>query len=295
MSATENLAAEVIHLTNPSLSSSPSAYRIATSQTQHRLNILQAWFGDLDAAKTSLNGKTLLEIGCGQGDTTVALAWAVGPTGKVIAIDQAPLEYGAPETLGEAQQRISRSSPLGGRIEWIRADPVEAVVADPKLRTVDYIVLAHSLLYMKSGGYVAELFRALHVDVPPSGLGSDGLGSSPKLLIAEWGMRVSRESARAHLYAVQAQAARPLISGNVQLYLEPEMVLEVATNAGWRREREVWIVSPDMDDGAWEVAATRSMSVDGDAGGVARRYLEEMERVVSGSVKCMDVWTAVLQ
>jgi tRNA G46 methylase TrmB len=91
-----DLAASLIQQTNPSLSSKPEPSRIAISQTQHRLNLLAAWFGSLEAAKNALEGKTVIEIGCGQGDMTVALAWAVGSTGKVYAIDPAPLDYGSP-------------------------------------------------------------------------------------------------------------------------------------------------------------------------------------------------------
>ena len=280
-----DLATSLIQQTNPSLSPKSEAHRIAISQTQHRLNILQAWFGSLETAKNFLEGKTVLEIGCGQGDMTVALAWAVGATGKVNAIDPAPLDYGSPETLREAQNRISRSSPLGGRVNWIQSDPIEALKQNTGLGAADYIVLAHSLLYMKSKAYVGQLFRAIRTVAEPA---------STKLLIAEWGMRVSNEGAKAHLHAVQAQAAQPLESGNVQLYLEPKVAMELASNVGWRGEEERWIESPHLDDGAWEVAAARSMAVADDTGDVARRLLEDMERVVEGPTRCMNVWTSVL-
>ena len=280
-----DLAVSLIQQTNPSLSPKPEPSRIAISQTQHRLNILQAWFGSLETARTALEGKAVLEIGCGQGDMTVALAWAVGPAGKVHAIDPAPLDYGSPETLREAQHRISSSSPLGGRINWIQSDPIEALKQDAELGAADYVVLAHSLLYMKSAEYVGELFRAVRSDTEPA---------SRRLLVAEWGMRVSNESAKAHLYAVKAQAARPLESGNVQLYLAPKVTRELAVSAGWKEEEKRWIESPEVDDGVWEVAAARSMSVAEVNGDVAWRLLEDMERVMVEPVRCMDVWTSVL-
>lgn len=291
MSDLHTLATSLIQQTNPSLSSKTEGSRIAISQTHHRLNLLTAWFGNLENAQTTLNGKTILEIGCGQGDMTVALAWAVGPTGKVVAIDPAPLAYGSPETLREAQERISRSSPLGGRVNWVQADPMEALGRDATLKGADYVVLAHSLLYMRSAEYVGGLFRALR---PAPSISTTKSASSPRLLIAEWGMRVSNESARAHLLAVQAQAAQPLESGNVQLYLEPEVTMEIAVNAGWKGEKEAWIESPDLDDGSWEVAAARSISLAEDTDEAARKYLEEMDSVTSGAVRCMDVWAGVL-
>lgn len=63
-------------------------------QLQHRLELVAA-FG-------IQKGMRVLEIGCGQGDTTVAIADAVGESGSVVAIDIASLDYGAPLTLGQA-------------------------------------------------------------------------------------------------------------------------------------------------------------------------------------------------
>ncbi|MFY0226860.1 methyltransferase domain-containing protein, partial [Bacillus cytotoxicus] len=48
-------------------------------QLQHRLDLVKE-FG-------IKKGMSILEIGCGQGDTTVALADAVGEDGKVVGID----------------------------------------------------------------------------------------------------------------------------------------------------------------------------------------------------------------
>jgi hypothetical protein len=279
-----DLAADLIRLTNPLIQSQPEPNRIAISQTQHRLNLLRTWFGSLDAAKQVLEGKTVLEIGCGQGDMTVALAWAVGPSGTVNAVDPAPSDYGSPETLQEAQGRISRSS-LGTRTNWVRCEPVEALQQSSKLCEAHYIVLAHSLLYMESKEYVAALFRALN---------SRHTESPPTLLVAEWGMRVSNERAKAHLYAVQAQAAQPLLTGNVQLYVEPKMTVELAVSADWKMEMEAWIESPELDDGVWEVAAARSMAVVDDADHTTKTLIEGMNRVVmTGQTRCMDVWTGM--
>ena len=286
-SSSTKLAVELIRCTSPTIQSQTEQARIAISQMRHRLNLLEAWFGSLEAAKSSLDGKTVLEIGCGQGDMTVVLAWAVGPAGIVNAIDPAPPDYGSPETLQEAQERISRS-PLGVRVNWRRCEPIEALQKESKLRAADCIVLAHSLLYMKSTDYIATLFRAL---ITAASISAES--ASPRLLVAEWGMRVSTESARAHLFAVQAQAAQPLRSGNVQLYVEPKTTMELALKAGWRRGEESWIESPDLDDGMWEVAATRSMLITDDTYPTTRDVVENLSRVESGSVRCMDVWTAV--
>jgi hypothetical protein len=53
---------------------------------EHRQQLTQAW--------GIPPGATVLEIGPGQGDLTVVLADVVGPTGRVVAVDNAPLEWG---------------------------------------------------------------------------------------------------------------------------------------------------------------------------------------------------------
>lgn len=46
-----------------------------TAQMSHRIKIVEFW--------GIAPGSRILELGCGQGDTTVALAHAVGPTGHI--------------------------------------------------------------------------------------------------------------------------------------------------------------------------------------------------------------------
>ena len=72
--------------------------KIQQIQLQHRFALVEAF-----QIKPDMR---VLEIGCGQGDTTVALADAVGANGQVIALDIAAGDYGAPFTLAEAHDRI---------------------------------------------------------------------------------------------------------------------------------------------------------------------------------------------
>lgn len=71
-------------------------------QSVHRLNILRSWLAiarekayDLE---TSIVGKHILDIGCGQGDMLVAVAAALQSQGnehsRVVGIDPASPEYG---------------------------------------------------------------------------------------------------------------------------------------------------------------------------------------------------------
>ena len=71
---------------------------IQRTQLTHRIELVKTF--------QIKKGMKVLEIGCGQGDTTVVLADAVGETGHVVAIDIASTEYGAPITLGEASKTI---------------------------------------------------------------------------------------------------------------------------------------------------------------------------------------------
>ncbi|KAG4432126.1 hypothetical protein IFR05_012400, partial [Cadophora sp. M221] len=85
------------------------------SQLAHRQELIAYWDIQL--------GSRVLEIGCGQGDTTVALADAVGEDGSVVALDPGSPDYGSPETLAQSQAHIL-STPLGARITFHFISPI---------------------------------------------------------------------------------------------------------------------------------------------------------------------------
>lgn len=64
----------------------PKHFDVQLIQTAHRLALLQHW--DIPASSK------ILELGCGQGDCTTALATVVGEQGTVVAVDPASLDYG---------------------------------------------------------------------------------------------------------------------------------------------------------------------------------------------------------
>jgi ubiquinone/menaquinone biosynthesis C-methylase UbiE len=257
------------------------------SQLQLRLKILTSWFGDLPLAAASLSNSTVLEIGCGQGDMTVPLAHFAG---EVLAVDPASLDYGSPETLGQAQNRISKSE-LGRKIQWVRSDPIEY------LKTLDvhpdFVVLAHSIFYIASETYFSELLQSLKSF---SSGGKDG--KETRLLIAEWGMRTSTPAAEAHVLAAKAQAINPLTDGNVRTIVPPERIKKIATDASWKIEREAWIEAPDVQDGEWELRLTRTMAYE-EKSIPEGKELTDMELAVEKlhgdikEVRSMDVWTGV--
>lgn len=111
---------------------------IQRTQLTHRIELVKTF--------QVKKGMKVLEIGCGQGDTTVVLADAVGETGQIVAIDIASPEYGAPITLGEAAETISQS-PLGQRIDFHFETDFLQMAFDEKF---DVIVLSHCSWYFES-------------------------------------------------------------------------------------------------------------------------------------------------
>lgn len=106
-------------------------------QLQHRLELVEAF--------EIQRGMRVLEIGCGQVDTTVALADAVGENGYVVAIDIASPDYGAPITLGQATNRIKKTS-LGERISFHFKKEIDGLeLSEP----FDVAVLSHCSWYFK--------------------------------------------------------------------------------------------------------------------------------------------------
>ncbi|HEY1479751.1 MAG TPA: class I SAM-dependent methyltransferase, partial [Gaiellales bacterium] len=110
-------------------------------------------------------GARVLEIGCGQGDTTAVLADAVGPEGRVLAVDLAGGSYGSPVTLGESTRALA-DGPLGDRIEFRlefdALDPANGFDDD----AFDVIVLAHCTWYFASLGQLADTLRRIHPWAP---------------------------------------------------------------------------------------------------------------------------------
>ena len=269
---------------------------VQISQIRHRLAIISSWFGDLPTAAAYFKDKTGVEIGCGQGDMTIAIASLLSEhSHKLYAVDPAPPEYGSPFTLGQAQSHLSSTS-LGTRIEWVRAEPLLIPLESDWVRNANFFVLAHCLFYLESEKYLSELLRKLSSSSQISMQNNDGY--EPKLLVAEWGMRCSVDEAKPHLCAVRAQSFQPRPEGNVRTIILPEKIKVLAEGAGWIVEHEHWIESPEVDDGKWEVAAARSVRKSEQLPPEVTELLEDMERSITmqaSTIRCMDVWTCVFR
>src|SRR5699024_4900505 len=123
--------------------------KIQQIQLQHRLDLVKA-FG-------IKKGMRVLEIGCGQGDTTAALADAVGEKGRVVALDIASRDYGAPLTLGEASERINETT-LGDRIEFHFETDFDTFKSEDRF---DVAVLSHCSWYFTHPDDLRRYFKKL--------------------------------------------------------------------------------------------------------------------------------------
>jgi SAM-dependent methyltransferase len=207
-------------------------------QTAHRMRLTEFWRVEA--------GARLLEIGCGQGDTTAVLAYAVGPTGHVHGVDAAAPDYGAPVAIGEAAQRLLTSA-LGQQIRIDFGFNVLAPEVSFGPRHFDGVVLSHCSWYLKSPDELLAILRRVRP-------------WATHLYFAEWDPRVRTLEQLPHLMAAVTQAQvecfKDASQSNIRTLFTPDDIREIATAAGWDVQRETSIRSPDMQDGRWETEHT---------------------------------------
>lgn len=168
------------------------------SQTRHRAALVASWH--------IAPGSTVLELGCGQGDMTAVLAEAVGPKGRVVAVDVAAPSYGAPVTLGESAARLA-AGPLGPRIDFRFATDVLDPSVDFPESTFDHVVFAHCSWYFTSLGHLRDTLARVRP-------------WARRLWFTEWDLTPTSDDQLAHLLAVliqgQIEAAGSHGQGNVR-------------------------------------------------------------------------------
>jgi len=207
-------------------------------QTEHRLRLAESW--------GISEGSKLLEIGCGQGDTTAVLAYLTGDQGLVHGIDIASADYGAPLTLGESVTFLQKSA-LGSRI---KIDFEADILADSDRfpdNHFDYIVLSHSSWYLRSFDELAMMLRMLRK-------------WGKQLCFAEWDTSINNVEQYPHFLAVliqaQYEAFKTTSFANVRTLFTPEDIRTLAKKAGWNIITEQSIHSPDLQDADWEIQMT---------------------------------------
>ena len=208
---------------------------IQTVQTEHRLNLAHFW--DIKP------GSKVLEIGCGQGDTTAVLAYLVGEHGFVHGIDIASPEYGSPITLGDSIQFL-KDSPLGNRIQVdFETNVLLSAVEFPE-SSFDYVVLSHCSWYLSSPEELRNILKKIRK-----------WGTT--LCFAEWDTRIQSSEQQAHFLAVLIQAQYECYKesslSNVRTLFTPKDIQQIAESAGWKISAETVINSSNLQDGKWEV------------------------------------------
>lgn len=212
---------------------------IQRKQTQHRLRLMEAF----DVRE----GDHVLEVGCGQGDTTVVLADAVGENGHVHAVDIASKYYGEPITLKAATDYISRS-PLGSRITF----SLETDMMSPDFQgTYDTAVLSHSLFYFSSLNELAGLFAKLRQ-------------LADRICIADWDLQFNEMSQSVHAQAILIQglfAQSEPTDANIRTIVTKESITRLLKKAGWSPSEPIKVRASDLDDVKWEMAYAKELTL----------------------------------
>ena len=214
----------------------PDSPTIELGQARHRIRIINTW--------GIRRGSRILEIGCGQGNCTAVLAEAVGPSGHVDAVDPAPGDYGAPFTLDQAQAFLS-NGPVGQRISWHRADPVEFLAQGNE--TWDAVVFLHCIWYFASPETLKDILVSLK-------------GRVRAVYVAEYALHASKATAAPHVLAAIARGAMEVhkveSNENIRTLVSPHEIREIAEAVGWSLEEESRVVPEDgLFDGMWEASA----------------------------------------
>ena len=213
----------------------PAADPIQSVQTAYRLQLIKNW--DLQP------GMKIMELGCGQGDMTAVLAAAVGGSGLVQAYDIAPADYGAPVTIGVAQQRLQQSV-LGKQIKVALHTDVRTAGLDFAAQFFDALVITHASWYFNS---LDELRQTLQAVLP----------FVKRVYFTEWDLHVRELTQLGHQLAALIEFEYAGIHGNPEANVR---TLVTATNAGellsdlgFNQQQCITQSASKMQDGHWEI------------------------------------------
>lgn len=230
----EQRAKEVMHL-------SGFTGDITKTRIEHRLRLVDFW--------NIYYGSRILEIGCGQGETTAALAYAVGENGFVYAVDLANENYGSPENLGFARERLMGSH-IGDRINIDLGVNILSDSFDFEPNSFGYVVLSHCLWYLSSQEELRDILFKVRK-------------WAPRICIAEWDPRVSTMGQYRHFMAANIQAICEAyhVSDhfNIKTMFYPHEIENAMCSCGWDITNSGSIDAYDVQDAYWEIDIVKDM------------------------------------
>ncbi|MGN0656142.1 MAG: class I SAM-dependent methyltransferase [Ruminiclostridium sp.] len=208
---------------------------------ENRLRLIDFWKIE--------SGSRILEVGCGQGETTAALAYTVGDRGFIYGIDVAGPDYGSPETVGQARERLMTSG-LGERINIDLGVNILSDSFDFEDNSFDYIILSHCLWYLSSQKELHDiLFKTRRWGL--------------NLCIAEWNPAITEMSQYSHFSAAEIQAiceAYPCSDHfNIHTMFYPQEIETAAAACGWDIVKTADITCPDNTDAVREIEIAREL------------------------------------
>lgn len=262
----------------------------------HRQTLIQNW--------EIPTGAKVLEIGPGQGDMTIPLADAVGPTGRVVGVDPADDDYGPPY-LGDAHKHIL-SCPVGRQIEFVRAqaqDYLQSFADQPA--PYDFVVFSYCIPYFTEADNLPRMLE----------LARKHTKSGARLLVADYTLSASVLAGVPHvLMSLALCALESFLDGtslrNIHVLMSPAKILSAAKAAGWELHKEATLTDDRVRlDGMMEVrgilmprkryeADVEALQVDPKVKNMLHTMLDAVRASVAQldggleAVKNMDTWVA---
>ncbi len=214
---------------------------VTRSRLEHRLRLVDFW--------KIYYGSRILEIGCGQGETTACLAYAAGENGFVYAVDLANENYGSPENLGTARERLMYSH-IGDRINIDLGVNILNPAFDFEPNSFGYVVLSHCLWYLSSHEELRDILFKVRK-------------WAPRICIAEWDPRVTSFGQYRHFMAANIQAICESyhISDhfNIKTMFYPNEIENALASCGWDVTNTALIDAYDVQDALWEIDIVKDM------------------------------------
>lgn len=285
---------------------------------RHRVSIIQAW--NIPSSYTTTTTKPLhvLDIGCGQGESTVTLAVLLGPDARITGIDTARPDYGGPYTVSETHAHVAASA-IGSQVSFWRTEAASYLLnprggptgtgMTPK---VDAVTLCHSLWYFPTTESVTEIFKTL------------AKAGVPRVYLAEYAFTGSLPgpAQQPHILAARAQALLHAYktprddpgtkAPNVRAALDVGHILDASDAAGYSVVRQgKFVPAADMIEGHLEARyVVKDMFAESvRAEGLAPEQEEEImtyvpqikaafEKLAEAGIekgRAMDVWWAQLE